>query len=1188
MNALALRFESYPVFFMCVLMALMPAMRVASAQDDPFAAGVRATDPLTPDQQRRAFHLPPGFTIELVAAEPEIAKPMNLAFDAAGRLWVTQSLEYPHAAPLDQPGRDAIRILEDTDHDGRADRIITFAENLNIPIGILPLVDGAIGWSIPNIWRFRDLDGDLRADERSVVLGPLGWERDTHGMNASFRRGFDGWIYATHGFNNESTFVAGDGSRLTLQSGNVYRFLKDGSRVEAFSRGQVNPFGMCLDEFGNVYTADCHSKPIYQLLRGACYPSFGKPHDGLGFGPVMVEHLHGSTAIAGIAMCQDDAWPAEYRNNLFIGNVMTSRVNRDAVRYHGSSPVGVEMDDFIRCDDPWFRPVDLQFGPDGALYIADFYNRIIGHYEVPLDHPGRDRFRGRIWRVTHRGSGDRRAPDLTGLSVDRLVDELAHPSFTRRMLAMHFAVDSHGSSVADAVEALLQSGTANVHQHSHGLWILHRLNRLGRAQAESAAAHESAMVRVHAQRVLSETFAWTDWQRSLALVALSDPDPRVQRAAADALGRHPHPSQIQPVLNRLGTVPADDDHLVHTLRMALRNQWLSAGAFDAVRDTEWSAADRARIADVLPGVPTPEAAGFLVRYLRDSADPEADWTRFLEHAARHLPVGEIDVLQEIVRQRQPSNVETEWTLFQLVRNGLDRRGESLDVIKPWASGLAERLFRAGLDESGSWTVRTIDVGNGASGANPWVLQRRAFDDGAPGPRLISSLPPGGEQLTSALRSPPFRVPARLTFWIAGHDGFPDRRPGRKNFVRLLDAESDETIAIEFAPRQDVAQRVDWPLESHQNRLGQIEIVDGDTGTAFAWIAAGRFDPPVVTIPDRDLRTVASFLHDAADLTRRFRLAEHQDAVRRVLTEAPTDPSAAAAAAAAWLRFHPNPALAPLLPLLRNPAVASEQHDQLRAWIAGAESPGPESVTDWLTTVFGSVPTRRQRGPAIALAESADGSSRLADLILDGRASPELLAVAEIRTRLQNFVPDKLRAIDAIHDPASRSKNESTRLDTLLDERRLAYASGTPDPASGAAVFAQACAPCHQFHGNGRLVGPQLDGIAGRGLERLMEDILAPNRNVDVAFHQTILELEDGESVTGMVRSRTGDAITLVDASGAEQIIAADRVRGETRLTSSLMPDNFGDALPEQAFFDLIHFLSNSPDRGSASDANRFQ
>ena len=177
-------------------------------------------------------------------------------------------------------------------------------------------------------------------------------------------------------------------------------------------------------------------------------PSFGKPHDGLGFAPVMTEHSHGSTAIDGMLYYTDDLWPAEFQDNVFIGNVMTSRVNRDRLTFTGSTPKANELDDFVKCDYPWFRPVDNQLGPDGAFYIADFYNRIIGHYEVPLLHPGRDRERGRIWRVVYKGPDGkaRLRPAALANDFDGLLEELASPSLARRLLAQHAITDRFGAS----------------------------------------------------------------------------------------------------------------------------------------------------------------------------------------------------------------------------------------------------------------------------------------------------------------------------------------------------------------------------------------------------------------------------------------------------------------------------------------------------------------------------------------------------------------------------------------------------------------------------------------------------------------------------------------------------------------------------------------------------------------------
>ena len=134
--------------------------------------------------------------LSLVASEPDIAKPMNLAFDQRGRLWVSSSTEYPYAAPSDRTPQDTITILEDTTGDGRADKVTTFADGLNIPMGLYPYGDGVICFSIPYIWYLRDTDGDDHVDVREKLYGPFDYSRDTHGMCNAFTRGLDGWLYA--------------------------------------------------------------------------------------------------------------------------------------------------------------------------------------------------------------------------------------------------------------------------------------------------------------------------------------------------------------------------------------------------------------------------------------------------------------------------------------------------------------------------------------------------------------------------------------------------------------------------------------------------------------------------------------------------------------------------------------------------------------------------------------------------------------------------------------------------------------------------------------------------------------------------------------------------------------------------------------------------------------------------------
>ena len=187
---------------------LFVAVARPQAKPDP---NVASTPHRTPEEERKLFKLPLGFEIQLVAAEPDIHKPLNIAFDDRGRLWVTETVDYPFPAPPGKKPRDAVKVLEDFGPDGRARKITTFVEGLYIPIGVLPLgrprPQEALVFSIPSIYRMRDSEDRGYADSREVLYTRIG-NRDTHGLTGSFTWGFDGWVYACHGFSNDSTIKA--------------------------------------------------------------------------------------------------------------------------------------------------------------------------------------------------------------------------------------------------------------------------------------------------------------------------------------------------------------------------------------------------------------------------------------------------------------------------------------------------------------------------------------------------------------------------------------------------------------------------------------------------------------------------------------------------------------------------------------------------------------------------------------------------------------------------------------------------------------------------------------------------------------------------------------------------------------------------------------------------------------------
>ena len=716
----------------------------------------------SPEAERAALHVPPGFEVQLVASEPDIDKPMNLAFDARGRLWVTHSREYPIAAARGA-GRDRVSILEDTTGDGRADRITTFADSLNIPIGVEPMRDGAIVFSIPNVYRMIDRDGDGRADERRVLYGPFDFD-DTHGMVNGLLRSYDGWIHAGHGFSNRSTVAGTDGDSIRMTSGNTFRFRDDGTRVEQLTWGRVNPFGTFVDRFGYFYSSDSHTKPVYQPIRGAEYPHFGRLPNGIGWGPQMMEHLHGSTAIAGVVLYEANQFPAEYRNNFFGGNVITNRINRNVLRWHGSSPEAVEQPDFVVSEDPNFRPVDVELGPDGALYIADFYNPIIGHYEFPLDDPRRDRRSGRIWRIVYTG-GDAGAParmprrDWTRASTQELIADLAHANVKVRLLATNELVDRGGPAVTAAARRLIDRRSATPEQRASGLWILSRLGALPQERLRGAARDREELVRVHALRILSESRSLSDADRAIAEQGLRDPSQHVRRIAVEVLGRHPAWSAVRPLLDLRAAVPAEDTHLLYTVRVAMRDHLRDPAIFDRVRAAEWSESDSRAIADAASGISTPGAARLLLAHLQRVTEPRERMVHYLRHVARYAPAAETEPLAGLVQRAVPSDLDLQIDLHEVARAGIAERGEAAPAaMRAWSEALVAHYlnpaYGAGLKPN---EVSSAQAAGGAHRGRPSAPLRRArsahavrrHEVGAGGARRGGARPAGDRSVATS-------------------------------------------------------------------------------------------------------------------------------------------------------------------------------------------------------------------------------------------------------------------------------------------------------------------------------------------------------------------------------------------------------------------------------------------------------
>jgi glucose/arabinose dehydrogenase len=847
-----------------------------------FGDNVRTTAFRTPEEERLGFTLPEGFEVTLFASEPDITKPMNMEFDDRGRLWVTQSSEYPlPAAP--GKGTDRLTILEDTDGDGKADRFTPFNDKLNIPIGILPVSDGAIAFSIPNLTHYKDTNGDDKADQEQVVLGGFG-HRDTHGMVNNLVRGFDGWIHAGHGFTNSSTIAGTDGDSITMVSGNTFRFLPDGSRVEQTTFGRVNPFGNAYDEMGYLYSVDCHSKPIYQLIFGAEYPHFGKKAPGIGFAPEMMSYELGSTAISGLVYYTGLQFPAEYRHSFFTGDVVTCQINRNTITHKGSTPVSKREADFLRSDDPWFRPVDMKVGPDGALYIADFYNRIIGHYEVDLKHPGRDRISGRIWKITYTGNkphDNLTVKDWSKASLPELIAGLNHPQLNVRMKIADRLVDVWKEKAVDPIKQMMVAGNAEPKVFVQGLWILNRLRALPDDILKTALSSSSPLIQVHALRVLTERKPLSDSYHSIALQALSNPNPDVQRTAVALLGSFPNVANLAPLTGLYEKSSQEDTHLRYTIVLAIRNTLRNKAVMSAVASGNWTMPQLALLTKAMTDVPSPEAASFVLNQLRDDKLPEAQLVDYVAYISRYLPVSRLEETISFLRKKFADDYDTQFIMHRTVLAGIAQSGAVVSSqMQEWGTDLAKRYLSRVSEAADTWKTRSLDK-PGENGL--WFLADDLPSAGLqPFKMLVSQRAPVSVIYTTA-----FELPQSLHLTVYDNDLFgSETKMGiSKNAVRIRLVGSGKIVA-EYRANQkkpagtsDLIKRATLNLGAHKGQRGYFEVVDSSkTGL----IGFGKIEPAVLSIPTRSPVEITEQRVQAVEMAGKYKITSLEPALQKIL------------------------------------------------------------------------------------------------------------------------------------------------------------------------------------------------------------------------------------------------------------------------------------------------------------------
>lgn len=485
-------------------------------------------------------------------------------------------------------------------------------------------------------------------------------------------------------------------------------------------------------------------------------------------------------------------------------------------------------------------------------------------------------------------------------------------------------------------------------------------------------------------------------------------------------------------------------------------------------------------------------------------------------------------------------------------------------MRDWGAELAAKLLAPpeAAPVAAVWINLPLDD---APTASPWKFEERLCEDGQRS-QLMSSLPLG-ESLTGTLRSPAFALPAKLTFYLAGHDGLPDRPVQRKNMVRLRDATTRAVLRETQPPRNDTALKISWNLAPFAGQRGFIEATDGDTGIGYAWLALGRFDPALPELAFGGLAPGSSRQQAGADLARTLQLASLEPQLTQLLNQPAAETDARAAAARALVVLRPDSAIPVVARLVNDDTLAVPLREKFATSLADANTPAAHEA---LTAALRAAPGRFQSKLAIALASTKGGAELLLAAAETGKAPARLFQERAVRDRLAASKPRDLDARVAKLTKGLPAANAQAQ--KLIDQRVKSLADTQGSAAKGAEVFTKNCAVCHQLDGQGALVGPQLDGVGGRGAERIIEDILDPNRNVDSAFRTTTLLLADGDVTSGLFRREEGAMLVLAESTGKEISIPKKSIKERRESETSLMPENFGEVIPSNEFNDLLAFL----------------
>ena len=1183
-------------------------------------------------EQVKLFHLPEGYEIELVAQESEgIGKFISVYFDQRGRLWTQTALEYPVDGNQNAAAAEALYQSHAKDKvlvypreslaaipEGGLTNPTVFADGLAMPLGILPWGEGDSAYVLHghDLILLTDTDGDGKSDKREVILTGFGVQ-DSHLFPHQFTRAPGGWIWMAQGlFNNSAVKQPGSDEAVPWPKCSMARVRPDGSEFEVTSTGPNNIWGLAMTGEGETFIQEANDfgYPVMEFHEHAYYPGGMKALKKTyqpSFPPAAKFRM-GGTGLSGLALLENGPLRDGSADlTMLVANPIISRVQTLGMHRDGSYWDLTQLADFITCDDPFFRPVAMTQGPDGCLYIVDWYNKIISHNEVPRNHPERDKTRGRIWRVKPSSTkGVLEIPDFSSLKNEELIAMLGEEPTGRAHLAWQTLADraSEDGAVQTALHAVLLDREASDAKRIQAMWAI------GKSGWDGVPLTESPNRNVRRELVRAGVAAGR---------FLSDPDREVRFAAIQSIARG-LPADASTALPALiaSVGPSISGETVVGSRT---NRPIPAReAYDREFERFLVRFFLERHPDEVAAFLDSDAAADLPLEGRVLAALALSPEESASRVAALLPkLDRAPNTEELLRLAQfPDAPGCGEALTALLSNPDSRAkvaGQLLEQSTRFDSNRIAKLLtgaaRSLLDGDGAGAATALELAGAFSltGLEPDIVEFVKREGGEPSARLaalqtLRQLRSGevelfatlvvdsedkriqGAALEALAASSDPDAPTRLLALYPDLDlsqrrvslkGLSSTKPGARAVVAAIENEQVATEGIDTALAERLATVLDDDpalatlMDSLGHIFGKVLQLDG-SATAFPGATidlAGPFTvetwvrlAPVINNEDSILGAKGILDLNFHGSTFRFWAGPLGDIAVSTKPMAPEF----------WTHI----------------AVTRDDTGVIRIYTDGElDAVSRQKAVGPFSGLRVGMSTRPNGGTHGSLAEyriwnrarSAQEIRQNFDRCFGGAALPDGLVFYNAGGDKSWGKLGKGATVARTTElPPILTIEEAEALDAKFTHY-MALGRRGGDVEKGKMLSA-ICTACHVIDGQGGQLGPDLSGAAEMGLEGVLRNILTPNAAMESGYRIYRVEMKSGEVLDAFFVSQDKDAVVIRQIGQADRRIPKVEIASTQFIRRSLMPEGLLDALSDDQAADLLAYLMKGKAQANAPQA----